>query len=90
MVHRLLFGTLEHSVIWGGDMRSSQNYEIVVFSVKKKTGIQYFVWAAFSLSSISRIYFEILSYLECGEKIIKPASKNSMKLGPKINYRNNF
>ena len=32
------------------------------------------------LASFIRFYFEILSYLACGEKIIRLASKNSVKL----------
>ena len=36
-----------------------------------------------SLSSFISFYFEILSYLACGEKIIRLASKNSVKLNEK-------
>ena len=32
------------------------------------------------LASFTSFYFEILSYLACGEKIIRLASKNSVKL----------
>ena len=42
----------------------------------------YFARFNFSRLSIS-FYFEILSYLACGEKIIRLASKNSVKLGEK-------
>ena len=35
------------------------------------------------LASFISFYFEILSYLACGEKIIKLASKNIVKLGRK-------
>ena len=35
------------------------------------------------LASFITFYFEILSYLAFGEKIIKLASKNSVKLGQK-------
>ena len=35
------------------------------------------------LASFTSFYFEILSYLACGEKIISLASKNSVKLDPK-------
>ena len=35
------------------------------------------------LTSFISFYFEILSYLECGEKIIRLASKNSVKLNEK-------
>ena len=35
------------------------------------------------LTSFISFYFEILSYLACGEKIIRLASKNSVKLGEK-------
>ena len=35
------------------------------------------------LTSFISFYFEILSHLECDEKIIRPASKNSVKLGEK-------
>ena len=65
----------------GGSMRRSQNLEIVVFSVKKKLhkalrSVQFLV-------SFVSFYFEILSYLACGEKIIRLASKNSVKLDEK-------
>ena len=35
------------------------------------------------LASFTSFYFEILFYLACGEKIIRLASKNSVKLDPK-------
>ena len=35
------------------------------------------------LASFISFYFEILSYLTCGEKIIRLASKNSVKLNKK-------
>ena len=35
------------------------------------------------LVSVTSFYFEILSYLACGEKIIRLASKNSVKLDQK-------
>ena len=35
------------------------------------------------LASFISFYFEILSYFACGEKIIRLASKNSVKLGEK-------
>ena len=62
-------------------MRRSQNLEIVSFSVKKKLhkalrSVQFF-------TSFTRSYFEILFYLACSEKIIRLASKNSMKLDKK-------
>ena len=60
-------------------MRRSQNFEIVPFSVKKRTAYVAFRSVQFLASFIS-FYFEILSYLACGEKIIKLASKNSVKL----------
>ena len=58
----------------GGGMRSSQN-----FSEKKlhtAHSVQF-------LASFISFYFEILSYLACGETIIKLASKTSVKLGQK-------
>ena len=62
-------------------MRRSQKVEIVVFSVKKQ------LHKAFRsvqiLASFTSFYFEILSYLACGEKITRMASKNSVKLDPK-------
>ena len=36
------------------------------------------------LMSFTSFYFEILSYLACGEKIIRLASKNSVKLDEKL------
>ena len=62
-------------------MRRSQNLEINVFSVKKK--IHKALRSVQFLASFTSFYFEILSYLECGEKIIRLASKNSVKLDPK-------
>ena len=35
------------------------------------------------LASFTSFYFEILPYLACGEKIIRLASKNSVKLDEK-------
>ena len=35
------------------------------------------------LASFTSFHFEILSYLACGEKIIRLASKNSVKLDQK-------
>ena len=52
------------------------------FSVKKKLR-KALRWVQF-LASIISFYFEILSYLACGEKIIRLASKNSVKLDEKI------
>ena len=60
-----------------GSMRRSQNF----FS-EKKNFIRYFRLVQFLASFIS-FYFEILSYLACGEKIIRLASKNSVKLDEK-------
>ena len=62
-------------------MRRSQNLEIVVFSVKNQLlkalrSVQF-------LASFTSFYFEILSYLAGGEKIIRLASKNSVKIDPK-------
>ena len=56
-------------------MRRSQN-------LKKKTLHKALHSVQFFASFIS-FYFEILSYLACGEKIIRIASKNSMKLDEK-------
>ena len=53
------------------------------FSVKKKLH-KALRWVQFLASFIS-FYFEILSSLSCGEKIIKLASINSVKIGRKIN-----
>ena len=50
----------------------------VVFSVKKKLH-KALRWVQF-VASFTSFYFEILSYLACGEKIIRLASKNSVKL----------
>ena len=53
------------------------------FSVKKKkNAIRHFAWFKFLRLLIS-FYFEILSYLACGEKTIRLASKNSVNLGEK-------
>ena len=55
-------------------MRKSQN-----FSVKKK--LHTALRSVQFLASFIGFYFEILSYLACGEKITCLASKNSVKLG---------
>ena len=62
-------------------MRRSQNLEIVVFSVKKQ--LHKALRLVQFLASFTSFYFEILSYLACGEKIIRLASKHSVKLDPK-------
>ena len=51
-------------------MRRSQNLECALRSVQ-------------FLASFISFNFEILSYLACGEKIIRIASKNSVKLDEK-------
>ena len=62
-------------------MRRSQKVEIVVFSVKKQ--LHKALRSVQILVSFTSFYFEILSYLEGGEKIIRLASTNSVKLDPK-------
>ena len=62
-------------------MRRSQNLEIVFFSVKKQ--LHKVLRLVQILASFTSFYFEILSYLACGENIIRLASKNSVKLDPK-------
>ena len=59
----------------GESMRRSQNLE------KKK--LHNALRSVQFLASFTSFYFEILSYLACGEKIIRLASKNSVKLDPK-------
>ena len=65
----------------GGSMRRSQTLEIVVFSVKKQ--LHNALRSVQFLASFTSFYFEVLSYLACKEKIIRLASKNSVKLDPK-------
>ena len=60
----------------GGDMRRSQNFFNEKKLHKALRSVQF-------LASFFSFYFEILSYLACGEKIIRPASKNSVKLDGK-------
>ena len=62
-------------------MRRSQHLEIVVFSVKKK--LHKALHSVQVVASFTSFYFEILSYLACGEKIIRLASKNSVILDEK-------
>ena len=62
-------------------MRRSQNLEIVAFSVKKK--LHKALRSVQFLASFISFYFEILSYSACGEKIIRLASKNRLKLNEK-------
>ena len=66
---------------WGGSIRRRQKLEIVVFSVKKL--LYKALGSVQFLASFTSFYFEILSYLACGEKIVGLASKNSVKLNPK-------
>ena len=61
----------------GGSMRRSQNLEISEKKLHKALRSVQF------LASFTSFYFEILSYLACGEKIIRLASKNSVKLDQK-------
>ena len=65
----------------GGSMRRSQNLEIVVFSVIKQ--LHKALRSVQFLASFTSFYFEILSFLAFGEKIIRLASKNSVKLDQK-------
>ena len=65
----------------GGSIRRSQNLELVVFSVKNQ--LHKALGSVQFLASFSSFYFELLSYLACGEKIIRLASKISVKLDPK-------
>ena len=53
-------------------MRGNQNLEIF----QALRSVQFLV-------SFINFYFEILSYLACGEKIIRLSSKNSVKLDKK-------
>ena len=52
-----------------------------IFSVKKK--LHKVLRSVQFLASFTSFYFEIPSYLACGEKIIRLASKNSVKLDEK-------
>ena len=62
-------------------MRRSQSLEKVVFSVKKQ--LHNALGSVQFVAFFTSFYFEILSYLACGERIIRLASKNSVKLDPK-------
>ena len=62
-------------------MRRSQNLEIVVFSVIKQ--LHKALRLVQFLASFTSFYFEKLFFLAFGEKIIRLASKNSVKLDPK-------
>ena len=57
-------------------MRRSQNLERKKKLHKALRSVQFF-------ASFTSFYFEILSYLACNEKIIRLASKNSVKLDEK-------
>ena len=52
------------------------------FSLKKK--LHKALRSVQFLASFISFYFEILSYLACGEKIIRLASKNSVKSDEKL------
>ena len=62
-------------------MHRSQKLETVVFYVKKQHHKA--LSSVLFVASFTSFYFEILSYLACGEKIIRLASKTSVKLNPK-------
>ena len=62
-------------------MHRNQKLESVVFSVKKQ--LHKALGSVQFLASFTSFDFEILSYLACGEKIIRLASKYSVKLDPK-------
>ena len=70
-------------VFWGewGTCTEAKIWRGVAFSVKKK--LHKALRSVQFLTSFISFYFEILSYLACGEKIIRLASKNSVKLGEK-------
>ena len=62
-------------------MHRSQNLEIAIFSVKKE--LHKALRSVQFLASFISFYFEILSYLACGEMIIRLTSKNSVNFGKK-------
>ena len=64
----------------GGTCAEARSWR-VVFSVRKK--LHKALRSVQFLASFISFYFEILSYLACGEKRIRLASKNSVKLGEK-------
>ena len=68
--------------LWVGvrSMRRRQYLEKVFLSVKN---IHKALRLVQFLASFISFYFEILSYLACGEKIIRLVSKNSLKLDEK-------
>ena len=63
---------------WGGELTQKPNVS------EKKNFIRHFARFNFLASFIS-FYFEILSYLACGENLIRLASENSVELSRKIN-----
>ena len=65
----------------GGEHAQKPKFQIVIFSVKKY--LHKALCSVQFLASFISFYFEILSYLACGEKVIRLASKNSVKLGKK-------
>ena len=62
-------------------MRRSQDLEMKMISVKKK--LHKALLSVQFLASFTSFYFELLSHLACGEKIIRLAFKNSVKLDEK-------
>ena len=57
-------------------MRRGQNFSVKKEIHKALRSVQF-------LASFISFYFEIISYLACDEKIIRLASKNSVKLDEK-------
>ena len=73
--------------VWGifctaGACAEAKIWRELFFSVKKK--IHKALRSVQFLVSFISLYFEILSYLACGEKIIRLASKNSVDLDEKL------
>ena len=64
-----------------GEHAQKPKFGDVVFSVKKK--LHKALRSVQFLASFISFYFEILSYLACGEKMIRLASKNSVNLAEK-------
>ena len=71
-----LFSSNFKSVLFGGEHAQKR-----VFGVKKE--LHKALLSVRFLAYFISFYFEILSYLSCGEKIIRLASKNRVQLGEK-------
>ena len=72
----------QYSDVWGGFLGGGGR-ACAEAKIWRKEELHKALRSVLFLASSISFYFEILSYLACGDKIIRLASKNSVKLGEK-------